>query len=241
MGTRSVRPLSLIPLGPMPNVQPPPLSCGSDDSRPREPSRQVFGTEIGAHPGQPAGQAEIPSAPFGSGAPGSPSARRRARSRLTAAGADAADAERGACRRQAPACRRRTQEYRRPKLRDGAQAAKRGAGACSYPPSGWIHWTRKLLADRLVGRESGESLAKETGRKPLKTESKPWLKPPWCMPPSRTAPCGTAREEVRDTDPRDCAEAEVLGCRDEPSRPQPKEPGLPRPGRPGQPAIVDDE
>ncbi len=67
------------------------------------------------------------------------------------------------------ALRRRGQENRRPKLRDGAKEAKRVALAGSSPPEGWVRGTRKLRAGRLMKREIVESISKETVRRTRKT------------------------------------------------------------------------
>ncbi len=77
------------------------------------------------------------SAPFGVGAPGTPSDRRRYRSRLAlSSGADSADGRRGARRRQTPGCRPRARPgYRRFDGRTPAQALCFGGfGGLSPPP-----------------------------------------------------------------------------------------------------------
>ncbi len=139
------------------------------------------------------------------------------------------------------AFRRREQENRRPKLRDRAKEAKLVALAGSSPPEGCVRGTLKLLAGRRMEMEIVESISKETVRRTLKKEIKPWLKPYGCLPPSRNAPFVAAREEVRYTDQRDVAEDEVLICMDETRRQPTKETRLPRPVQPGQPEILDYE
>ena len=57
---------------------------------------------------------------------------------------------------------------------DGQGEAHLIALACAEPPEGRASWTLKLLADRLVECEIGESISPETVRQTLKkTNSSP--------------------------------------------------------------------
>jgi len=51
---------------------------------------------------------------------------------------------------------------------DGGQEAHLIAVACSEPPVGQKRWTLRLLADKLVELEVGDSIARETVRQTLK-------------------------------------------------------------------------
>ena len=51
---------------------------------------------------------------------------------------------------------------------DGAQEAQLVALACGSPPEGHTRWTLRLLADRLVALEVGESISPECVRMTLK-------------------------------------------------------------------------
>jgi transposase len=55
-----------------------------------------------------------------------------------------------------------------PRKLDGKQTAFLVALACSDPPSGHVHWTMQLLADRLVRLQVSEAVSDETVRRMLK-------------------------------------------------------------------------
>lgn len=82
----------------------------------------------------------------------------RLRQRVVEDGLDAART------RQAPA---RT----KPRTLDGAQEARLVAIACSQAPEGRASWTLRLLAEKLVERESVNAISREPVRKTLKQMS----------------------------------------------------------------------
>jgi transposase len=51
---------------------------------------------------------------------------------------------------------------------DGAQEARLIALACGAPPAGQVHWTLRLLAERLVELEVVEAISYQTVRRVLK-------------------------------------------------------------------------
>ena len=55
-----------------------------------------------------------------------------------------------------------------PKLLDGAAEAKLIATRLGKPPTGYGHWTLRLLADQMVELEIVESISPETVRQTLK-------------------------------------------------------------------------
>jgi len=55
-----------------------------------------------------------------------------------------------------------------PRTRDGTQAARLVAIACSQAPEGRASWTLRLLADKLVELELVDSIGRETVRQTLK-------------------------------------------------------------------------
>jgi transposase len=56
----------------------------------------------------------------------------------------------------------------KPRKLDGSQEAHLIALACSEPPRGRERWSLRLLADRFVRLESGESVSRELVRRTLK-------------------------------------------------------------------------
>src|SRR5262249_14271882 len=74
------------------------------------------------------------------------------------------------------------QRARRRRL-DGTQEAYLIALACSARPEATVHWTLRLLANKLVELGYVESISHETVRQVLlSNELKPWIKKQWCIP-----------------------------------------------------------
>ncbi|HEY4263281.1 MAG TPA: helix-turn-helix domain-containing protein [Schlesneria sp.] len=69
---------------------------------------------------------------------------------------------------EAALIRQKRTESPTPKLLDGAGEAKLIAMRLGRPPTGYGHWTLRLLADQLVALEVVESICPETVRQTLK-------------------------------------------------------------------------
>lgn len=66
---------------------------------------------------------------------------------------------------------------------DGEQEAKLIALVCSSPPEGYVRWSLRLLADRVVQMKIIDSISHETVRQVLgDNELKPWRREEWCIP-----------------------------------------------------------
>ena len=59
----------------------------------------------------------------------------------------------------------------RSRILDGEKEARLIAVGCSQPPEGFVRWTLKLLADKLVSLEVVETISHETVRQTLKKMS----------------------------------------------------------------------
>jgi hypothetical protein len=66
------------------------------------------------------------------------------------------------------------------------------------PPEGRAAWSLRLLAGRLVELRVVESVSRETVRRVLKNQLKPWLSEHWCIPPKQSAEFVARMEDVRD-------------------------------------------
>jgi Homeodomain-like domain len=124
-----------------------------------ERTQLLTGTKKGAIAARPLPRAHIllqaaagaPDGAVAAALPLGPATVERTRTRFVEEGLDAAWRERprpGGCRKL-----------------EGQQEACLMALACSTPPDGRTHWTRPLLADKLVERKHVESISDETVRR----------------------------------------------------------------------------
>ncbi|MFA4907579.1 MAG: IS630 family transposase [archaeon] len=85
------------------------------------------------------------------------------------------------------------------KKADGDFEAHLVALSCSEPPEGFIRWSLRLLADRVVELNYVDKISHETIRRvPKKNEIKPWRKQGWVIPPDQNSNFVAQMEMVLD-------------------------------------------
>jgi hypothetical protein len=119
---------------------------------------------------------------------------------------------------------------------DGKQEAYLVALVCSPPPEGFVRWTLRLLAGKLVELGYVTTVSHETVRQVLlSNQLKPWVKKQWCLPAQADAEFVYHMEEVLDVYTRPYDASRPVVCLDEINtqlvadlrEPLPMEPGKP--------------
>lgn len=119
---------------------------------------------------------------------------------------------------------------------DGKQEAYLVALVCSPPPEGFVRWTLRLLAGKLVELGYVTTVSHETVRQVLlSNQLKPWVKKQWCLPAQADAEFVYHMENVLDVYTRPYDASRPVVCMDEINtqlladlrEPLPMEPGKP--------------
>lgn len=125
---------------------------------------------------------------------------------------------------------------------DGHAEAELLVQSCSAAPQGYVRWTLRMLAARMVELEIVPSISHETVRQTLKNnEIKPWQKKQWVIPPKGNAEFVAAMEDVLEVYARAPDPKRPLVCLDECTKQLTRETRVPRAVAPGQAAREDYE
>lgn len=125
---------------------------------------------------------------------------------------------------------------------DGKQEAYLVALVCSPPPEGFVRWTLRLLAGKLVELGYVTTVSHETVRQVLlSNQLKPWVKNQWCLPAQADAEFVYHMENVLDLYTRPYDASRPVACMDEINTQLLADLREPLPMEPGKPAREDYE
>lgn len=133
-------------------------------------------------------------------------------------------------------------QHARQRCLDGKQEAYLVALVCSPPPEGFVRWTLRLLAGKLVELGYVTTVSHETVRQVLlSNQLKPWVKKQWCLPAQADAEFVYHMEDVLDVYTRPYDAARPVVCMDEINTQLLADLREPLPLEPGKPAREDYE
>ncbi|MFQ5631227.1 MAG: IS630 family transposase [bacterium] len=128
------------------------------------------------------------------------------------------------------------------KKADGDFEAHLVALSCSEPPEGFVRWSLRLLAEKMVELEYIDSISHEAVRRGFKkNEIKPWQQKGWVIPPEQNSSFVAHMEMVLDVYKRPFNPLYPVVCMDESPKQLIAEIKIPIPASPGQPARYDYE
>ncbi len=128
------------------------------------------------------------------------------------------------------------------KKADGDFEAHLVALSCSNPPEGFIRWSLRLLADKVVELDYIDNVSHETIRQVLKkNEIKPWLRKGWVIPPEENGSFVANMEMVLEFYKRSFDPRFPVVCMDESPKQLIAETRLPIAASPGHAAKYDYE